>query len=238
MCRLVSRKGTYKKCSYLQEIRSLIVQLSCFVECHLGALPWCDLVDLTPLPGGRLNTGRNVQDWFKKEEMSHIARRACAGGMAMTASRVNQVLRAAGRAVRSPTEKAAPSASAASSSTDVPFVAPQFHPAGPMALFQEKCGLVVKHKLPVGRDQTDYDVPEQVCYWTSGRDRFGPAGPMHVSTDAASMYTSADLQNYSWLEPDWRGSDIDKEIAMWSPLQVSLLLENMPGGFVASNLRV
>ena len=58
------------------------------------------------------------------------------------------------------------------------------------------------------------------------------------STDAASMYTSADLQNYSWLEPDWRGSDIDKEIAMWSPPQVSLLLENMPGGFVASNLRV
>ncbi len=115
-------------------------------------------------------------------------------------------------------------AAAASSATAA--AAPLFHPAGPRAVFQELTGKVVQ-EAPVELvppDHSDPDWGPQHCYWQSGRDRLAGTGPLHCGTDAAAMLVSGDLQSYSWIEPDWKGTNGPGEVAMFSPIKVSLVI--------------
>ena len=56
------------------------------------------------------------------------------------------------------------------------------------------------------------------------RDAIGDAGPLHVSTDAAIMQTTGDIQSYSLIAPAWQGPMGPGEAMVFSPLQVALVV--------------
>jgi hypothetical protein len=216
---MVSGKGSWKKTAYAVEIASLLRTVGAFFEMHVHILPFVPFRKLPVLANEKGNP-RHVQDVMWKEELLQTARRA---SCQITANRVLQVIQAyqSEKAPDAPASApAAPSSHAAG--PDNAASATRFQKAGPAALLGVLGEALAPAVNPVMRfTRPDMEWPAQHSYAAQGRDEFASAESacMHVGTDAASMKTSGDLQQYAFIRPALPEKGVQERL-VWGPIQV------------------